>query len=501
MGWAIGDDGTILKTTNGGSQWVIQTSPVIGFFNDVFFIDANYGWIVGNGGYILRTTNGGTTWENVKPSSFDGHLQGTFFLSKDTGFVIGPGNILKTTDGGVTWIKKQHPLIYGYDITFTDSKNGWAVGSGGTIIRAIDGGEQWYKQTTPTSNYLYEVIFPGDDRNGWAVGNNGTILRTAFGGCFLPRAGFEGTEKFVCSNKGYLFRLDTILQNENASYQWSSSHTAGFYFVNTGGKYFVEITSLCGDTDTASVTLNFLPEPLANAGQDKIICPGDTIQLNASGGVSYSWSATGNPISDNYVPNPKVFPQVTTTFFVNTTDTNGCVGKSSITISTPNDTTGLCIVTIDTLTGKNMLVWERAKGNKSSSYLLYRESNVTNKYNMIGEVMFDSLSVFVDENSDPEKKQYLYKMTVIDSCGNETELSSSHKTLFLQFVSSEGGVNLNWKRYEIDGKPVNFDSYVIYRGSDSAKLTPLDTLSGSLDAYTDKDPSALAKGITIELPG
>ncbi len=56
-GWAVGFFGTILRTTNGGTNWISQSSGITNYLDSVFFTDANTGTAVGSGGRILRTTN------------------------------------------------------------------------------------------------------------------------------------------------------------------------------------------------------------------------------------------------------------------------------------------------------------------------------------------------------------------------------------------------------------------------------------------------------------
>jgi photosystem II stability/assembly factor-like uncharacterized protein len=58
VGWAVGQYGHILKTTNGGEIWSHQNSNVSQELNDVEFKNENEGWVVGLGGIILHTTNG-----------------------------------------------------------------------------------------------------------------------------------------------------------------------------------------------------------------------------------------------------------------------------------------------------------------------------------------------------------------------------------------------------------------------------------------------------------
>ena len=60
-GWAIGSE--LIRTTNGGDDWFIASSPTYSWGNNsVFFINETTGWIVGLGGAILKTTNGGVSF-------------------------------------------------------------------------------------------------------------------------------------------------------------------------------------------------------------------------------------------------------------------------------------------------------------------------------------------------------------------------------------------------------------------------------------------------------
>src|SRR3990172_11883982 len=49
-GWACGDNGTIVKTTNGGTNWFGQTSGVITQLRTIHFVDFNIGYCSGGGG-------------------------------------------------------------------------------------------------------------------------------------------------------------------------------------------------------------------------------------------------------------------------------------------------------------------------------------------------------------------------------------------------------------------------------------------------------------------
>ena len=71
-GWVVGDS-IVLKTVNGGINWVTQTLPAQTRNSSVYFLNENTGFIVGDknynsytyGIYTYKTTNGGTTWNTV----------------------------------------------------------------------------------------------------------------------------------------------------------------------------------------------------------------------------------------------------------------------------------------------------------------------------------------------------------------------------------------------------------------------------------------------------
>ena len=76
VGYAVGSEGTILKTYNAGMNWLPQQSGTNIKLNKVHFKDFDFGFAVGNGGIILRTTTGGepATFvenENQSPYSFE----------------------------------------------------------------------------------------------------------------------------------------------------------------------------------------------------------------------------------------------------------------------------------------------------------------------------------------------------------------------------------------------------------------------------------------------
>lgn len=97
--------------------------------------------------------------------------------------------------------------------------------------------------------------------------------------------------------------------------------------VNT--TYFVVVTDSnnCVNSDSVIVSLNALPA--INAGPDGTICPGDSIQLNASGAGSYNWNPI-NSLSDPTIANPWASPLSSTAYVVSTTDANLCSNTDTV---------------------------------------------------------------------------------------------------------------------------------------------------------------------------
>jgi gliding motility-associated-like protein len=89
-------------------------------------------------------------------------------------------------------------------------------------------------------------------------------------------------------------------------------------------------TTGCSKTDSVTVTVNSLP--VANAGADTAYCTGGSVQLNATGGGSYSWLPATN-ISNSIIANPTVNPPSPATYTLTVTSAAGCTDKDTILIN------------------------------------------------------------------------------------------------------------------------------------------------------------------------
>jgi photosystem II stability/assembly factor-like uncharacterized protein len=92
----VGENGTVLKTT-GGTTWTRQTVPTTlstTTLNGVDFADPQNGIVVGDDGTVLRTENGGTTWTLISLGT-DRHLLDVFLWDTDFGWAVGANGTIR----------------------------------------------------------------------------------------------------------------------------------------------------------------------------------------------------------------------------------------------------------------------------------------------------------------------------------------------------------------------------------------------------------------------
>jgi len=138
-----------------------------------------------------------------------------------------------------------------------------------------------------------------------------------------------GNDQIVCQGQSVnltAFGGVTFLWSNNSQTQSINVTPA----VSTN--YIVTVTDANGCTGTDAVYVTVNPPPNASAGIPVTICNGNSTQLSASGGITYSWSpATG--LSATNISNPVANPLVSTTYNVNVVNINGCSASSSVAIT------------------------------------------------------------------------------------------------------------------------------------------------------------------------
>jgi photosystem II stability/assembly factor-like uncharacterized protein len=160
-GFVVGEFGKILKTTDGGQTWYDKQASLVGeeyfdimelpTFFDVDFKDANEGYAVGLEGRVAHTTDGGETWAWVEHgvAEYDAPFYSLDTLPNGSVWSVGgsgqavympPGGQLGKGNLGTrvtNWIR---------DVEFYDDNVGWMVGGFGFIMNTSDGGKTWFRR-------------------------------------------------------------------------------------------------------------------------------------------------------------------------------------------------------------------------------------------------------------------------------------------------------------------------------------------------------------------
>ena len=144
----------------------------------------------------------------------------------------------------------------------------------------------------------------------------------------------------VCLGELVTMVADSI---PGASYQWYlngqllGGATYNIFVTPAGGSYTVTITHPCGTftSDSINVTVHTIDNIIISP--NVILCPGESTQINASGGTSYEWTPADGLDYTN-VPNPIATPGQTTVYTVTVTNEFGCKTTGTVEIGVLCDT-------------------------------------------------------------------------------------------------------------------------------------------------------------------
>ena len=172
IGWACGDNGVIVKTTNGGVNWVQQPSGITNRLEGIDAVDQNLVWCVGWWNTILKSTNGGNDWQIIRsePTPVP-TFRKVYFLDQNTGWILKSNYILRTTNGGNSFDSTHTIFTFLWDIHFKNSLTGVLCGDGALTMKSTDGGVTWNQVLLPLlmdAPNLYRLSFIGDI--GWTIG-------------------------------------------------------------------------------------------------------------------------------------------------------------------------------------------------------------------------------------------------------------------------------------------------------------------------------------------
>jgi len=176
-GIAVGDTGTVVRTTDGGSHWNLISSITQNRLYSVQFPSTNLGYAVGVNGTVIKTTDGGGNWV-MKTQAIADTLRCVWFTDDNTGFVVSRnGAIYKTTDGGNNWQSKPSGITQNINaIRFASTNIGYAAGNNDKVLRTTDAGETWIIQAIAINQANYKGISTSNYGQVYIVGSNGNAI-------------------------------------------------------------------------------------------------------------------------------------------------------------------------------------------------------------------------------------------------------------------------------------------------------------------------------------
>lgn len=285
IGFAVGQSGTVLKTTDGGVSWnQINISIAELSTTDLYTaraISSTKIIIAGEGGAIYSSSDTGTTW-TTSTSGTTQLLNAMSFVDSSNGWIGGENRtLLKTTNGGSTWsvssvsgLETNETIN---DIAFRDKSNGILAGLNGTLLQTSDGGTTWTSISSSQSTALFDLSYVSSDVR-WGVGINGDIFRydatspekpTSFSVTGDSSALTDTTPTFTwtaavdneSSIASYAFKLDSASYaniGKTTAYTptitlTNGSHTASLYAIDLVGNISTSVSiNFTVDADSAS---------------------------------------------------------------------------------------------------------------------------------------------------------------------------------------------------------------------------------------------------------
>ena len=232
------------------------------------------------------------------------------------------------------------------------------------------------------------------------------------------------------------------------TYQWSTSDVGTVVSNVAFGLYSVTITDNNGCqtikpfymSEVGSADLLGSVTPASCGGSDGAIdvspylLSGDPIQ-------SISWS-NGETTEDiaNLAP---------ANYICTLTTTGNCkaIKGWNIPIVTP-EMQPICIVTVDSATTTNLVVWEPVQAVGIAYYKIYRETSNYGEYILIDTVQATNTSIFNDVVASPIVRSWSYKISAVNGCETESPLSIHHRTIHLNVTDGGIGAKVTWNAYE-----------------------------------------------------
>lgn len=218
----------------------------------------------------------------------------------------------------------------------------------------------------------------------------------------------------------------------------------------TAGNYLVFVHDAQGCISVRSYTLvdpSMLMVAATSVGASCNVNDGEGMATVTGGTAPYTYSWTGGQTA------AQAIGLSLGNYNVSVTDNHGCMALDSVEVTAMTVTPSICMVTVDSGSVNNHIIWDKTMYTSVDSFFVYREVS-TNNYVQIGAQAYSELSMFIDTvrsvgpaNGDPNVGTYRYKMSLRDACGSHSSMSPYHNTVYV--VNNSG--SFTWNKYEVEG--------------------------------------------------
>lgn len=154
--WAVGDNGRIYYSRDGGTTWGTQVSNTGNRLDGIWGSGVDDVWIVGFGGVIRHCTSqcntGGASWNQADVAGFTKNLRDIYGTSATDIWIVSEfaatsSNFLHCDHVTCKLNAKYSGTQNLYGVYAADATRVWGVGAAGTITYSGDGGSSWGPQT------------------------------------------------------------------------------------------------------------------------------------------------------------------------------------------------------------------------------------------------------------------------------------------------------------------------------------------------------------------
>lgn len=191
-GYILASNNTILKTINAGATWdIIRTLPSAPPVNNLYFAPDGTGYAVGNQGLFMSTTNGTAGWTS-QASGVVNNLNTVFFTTAGKGFVgADNGLVLSTLPSTLTGLKIFNPPVYvNYTTAFISKLKRMGTPAVSELVQALNDErlESELRRGRNSTLYLNQLLPPvsgpvlGGTLGGVTLGGLGGTLSGTLGG-------------------------------------------------------------------------------------------------------------------------------------------------------------------------------------------------------------------------------------------------------------------------------------------------------------------------------